>query len=127
MNKTKVMIVDDEIEILDILKTFLSKDYDVITAVNGLEAMAKFSMETPQIIITDINMPHMSGMELLKTVKEMSPFTEVILITGFKTPETSIEAQEQGAFECIAKPVSILYLNSLLQKAVDKINSHIAC
>ena len=122
MNKTKIMIVDDEIEILDILKIFLSKDYEVITAENGLEAMKKFSIENPVIIITDINMPHMSGMELLKAVKETSPYTEVIVMTGYRTPEILLEVNLSGAFDCISKPVSIRHLRSLLQEVVDKIN-----
>jgi DNA-binding NtrC family response regulator len=127
MNKTKIMIVDDEIEILDILKIFLSKDYEVITAENGLEAMKKFSIENPVIIITDINMPHMSGMELLKKIKETSPSTEIILMTGYGTPDVLLEAQLLGAFDCISKPVSIGYLHGLMQRVTDKFNSHVVC
>jgi YesN/AraC family two-component response regulator len=127
MDKTKIMIIDDEIEILDILAIFLSKDYEVITAENGLEAMEKFLMENPVIIITDINMPYMSGMELLKAVKETSPSTEIIVMTGYRTPEVLLEAQELGAFDCISKPVSIGSLQSLLHRVMDKINLQVVC
>ena len=127
MDKTKIMIVDDETWILDVLTMFLSKDYEVITAENGFEAMEKFSVENPTIIITDINMPHMSGMELLKAVKEVSPYTEVIVMTGYLTPDVLIEAQELGAFNCISKPVSIFDLQGILERVMDKINLQVVC
>ena len=127
MEKTKIMIVDDETELLDVLTTFLSKDYEVITAENGLEAMEMFSIENPVIIITDINMPYMSGMELLKAVKEISPSTEIIIMTGYRTPEVLLEAQVLGAFDCISKPVSIGSLQGLLQRVMDKINLQVVC
>jgi len=127
MNKTKIMIVDDDIWILDVLTIFLSKDYKVITAENGLEAMEKCLIEHPTVIITDINMPHMSGMELLKAVKEVSPSTEIIVMTGYLTPDVLIEARELGAFDCISKPVSIFDLQGILKRVTDKINLHVVC
>jgi DNA-binding NtrC family response regulator len=125
MNKTKIMVVDDEIEILDMLKIFLSVDYEVITAENGLEAIEKFLIENPLVIITDINMPHMSGMELLKIVKEISPTTEIILMTGCRTLDTLLEAQKFGAFNCISKPFSLEFFQDLLHRVMDKINSQV--
>jgi DNA-binding NtrC family response regulator len=119
MKIMKIMIVDDEAELLDVLKMLLSKDYEVVTAKNGLEAMEKFSIENPVVIITDINMPYMSGMELLKAVKENSPSTEVIVMTGYRTPEVWLEAQLLGALDCISKPVSIGHLQDLLQKVIS--------
>jgi YesN/AraC family two-component response regulator len=122
MKKNKIMLVDDEIEMLNILEISLSKYYKVVTAENGLEAMEKFPIENPLVIITDINMPCMSGIELLKAVKEISPSTEIIVMTGFKTHEVLLEAQALGAFDCISKPVDIENIKTLLWKVMNKIN-----
>jgi len=122
MDKPKIMIVDDEVEIRDVLKIYLSKDYEVITAKNGIEAMQFFLTEQPVVIITDVNMPYMSGIELLKSVKEFSPSTEVIVMTGYMTQEILTEANLSGAFDCVSKPVNIKNLKSVFHEAIDKTN-----
>ena len=122
MGKPKVLIVDDEIEILEIFKHIFSKDYEVFTAKNAKEALKIVKKDYPQVVITDIKMPGMSGVELLKEVKEFSSSTEVIIMTGYASLETSIDALRWGAFDYLLKPFDTIdKVRSVINRALDKI------
>jgi DNA-binding NtrC family response regulator len=101
----KILVVDDERDIREGLKELLeSEGYKVDTAVDGTDAIEKVRSLKYQIVITDIMMPKMSGIELLEKTKHISPFIEVIMITGYSTLERALECIEKGAISYIEKP-----------------------
>ena len=115
------MLIDDEPDILRVLSMSLKADgYDVVSAQNGSEGIAAFEKERPDIVITDIKMPGMDGIEVLKRVKERNPDAEVIIITGHGDIENAIEALKHGASDFINKPVRDEALAIALIRAREK-------
>jgi|SRR3989338_9110451 len=105
MQDLNILIVDDEKDIREGLKNLLdSEGYNVDTAIDGTDALEKIKGLKYQLIISDIMMPRMSGIELLGKIKEISPFIEVIVITGYSTLERTLECIEKGAISYIEKP-----------------------
>jgi len=104
----KLLLIDDEPDILRVLSLSLRADgYEVVSAQNGTEGIAVFKKEKPDIVITDIKMPGMDGIEVLKKVKDLNDDTEVIIITGHGDIENAIEALKHGASDFINKPVRL--------------------
>jgi DNA-binding NtrC family response regulator len=100
-----ILVVDDEKDIREGLKDLLeSEGYKVDTAIDGSDALEKLKGLKHHLIISDIMMPKMSGIELLEKIKAISPFIEVIIITGYSTLERTIECIEKGAISYIEKP-----------------------
>ncbi len=117
----KLLLIDDEPDILRVLSMSLKADgYDVVTAANGTEGITAFEKERPDIVITDIKMPGMDGIEVLKKVKELNADTEVIIITGHGDIENAIEALKHGASDFINKPVRDEALSIALRRAREK-------
>ena len=113
-----ILLVDDEEGIRKVLSISLEDcGYRVSTAQNGEEALRIFRQVQPQIVLTDIKMPGMDGIELLQRIKEESPDTEVIMITGYATVEVAREALGKGAFDFIAKPFKPNDLREVIVKA----------
>jgi two-component system nitrogen regulation response regulator NtrX len=103
-----VMIIDDEQSIRQSLSGLLSDEgFDVITASNGYEALKMIDTEPPDLVLLDIWMPGIDGIETLKEIKKDNPFIQVIIITGHGTIETAVKATKLGAFDLIEKPLSI--------------------
>ncbi len=103
-----VLIVDDEVTIIESLKGILSDDgFEVIHAYNGYEALKKIETESPDIVLLDIWMPGMDGIETLKEIKKNSPNLPVVMITGHGTIEAAVDATKSGAYDFLEKPLSI--------------------
>ena len=103
-----VLIVDDEISIIESLEGILSDDgFEVIHAFNGYEALKKIESHSPDIVLLDIWMPGMDGIETLKEIKKSSPHLPVVMITGHGTIESAVEATKSGAYDFLEKPLSI--------------------
>jgi len=103
-----VLIVDDEPSILKSLGGLLSDEgFKVSTASNGYEALKSIDTESPDLVLLDIWMPGMDGIETLKEIKRDNPFIQVIIITGHGTIDTAVKATKMGAFDFIEKPLSI--------------------
>ncbi len=103
-----VLIVDDEPTILHSLSGILADEgFETITAENGYDALKKLSQVSPDIVLLDIWMPGLDGLETLDEIKKVHPFVPVILITGHGTIETAVQATKAGAFDFIEKPLSI--------------------
>jgi PAS domain S-box-containing protein len=118
---TKILIIDDEKIIRDRLKNILVLDgYDAAVAEDGVRGLELFSQDVPDVVLVDIKMPKMDGIEVLKRIKALSPDTEVILITGHGSVETAIEAMKIGAFGYVQKPVEYDELAIEIQKALEK-------
>jgi two-component system NtrC family sensor kinase len=117
----KLLLIDDEPDILRVLSRSLTADgYEVVSAQNGTEAIAVFEKEKPDIVITDIKMPGMDGIEVLKKVKDLNNDAEVIIITGHGDIENAIEALKHGASDFINKPVRDEALAIALRRAREK-------
>jgi two-component system nitrogen regulation response regulator NtrX len=103
-----VLIVDDEPSILQTLSGLLSDEgFDVSTAANGYEALKFIDAESPDLVLLDIWMPGLDGIETLKEIKKDNPHIQVIMITGHGTIETAVNATKLGAFDLVEKPLSI--------------------
>jgi two-component system nitrogen regulation response regulator NtrX len=103
-----ILIVDDEPSILQTLGGLLTDEgFEVITALNGYEALKLIDVESPDLVLLDIWMPGIDGIETLKEIKKDNPNTQVIIITGHGTIETAVKATKLGAFDLIEKPLSI--------------------
>ena len=115
----RILIVDDE-EIMRsfLLDVFVDEGYDLDSAANGEEALEKISSNFYQLIITDIRMPGVDGTEVLKKAKEINPQTEVIIITGYASPQIKQKCQKLGAAYYIAKPFQINQIRALVNKLV---------
>ncbi|MBL0061473.1 MAG: response regulator [bacterium] len=101
----KVMIVDDEDLILSSLETFLTmRGYEVHTSNNPVEALERIEFEKFHVVLMDINMPQMTGLELLKRVKTARPTVQVIMMTAYTTIQKCIECVERGASDYLLKP-----------------------
>src|SRR5512142_111352 len=105
---SKILVVDDEQSLRDFLAIMLKKEgHDVVTAENGTHALKAVQAEIFDLIISDVKMPGIDGIEVLKNVKEVSPETVVIMITAYATAETAVEAMKLGASDYIIKPFKV--------------------
>lgn len=122
MIKIKVLIIEDEEITRKLLKRVINKEgYVTIVASDGYEGLNLFRSEKPDIVITDIKMPRIDGMEVMHTVKDISPSTEVILITAYGDYNTAIVALQEGAIDYLKKPVDLEQLVVSLGRAREKI------
>lgn len=117
----KILVVDDERSMRDFLSIMLKKTgYDVTTAVDGEEAVKILHKDIFDLVITDLKMPKVDGLQVLKTVKELSPDTVVIVITAFASTETTVEAMKEGAYDYITKPFQNDEMKIRIKKALEK-------
>ncbi len=118
----KILLIDDEEGIRKVLSISLTDSgYKVLTAENGEEALRLFREMNPPIVLTDIKMPGMDGIELLQKIKEESPDTEVIMITGHGDMELAIQSLKFDATDFITKPIHDDALGIALKRANEKI------
>ncbi|MBN2254816.1 MAG: response regulator [Deltaproteobacteria bacterium] len=118
----RILLVDDEEAIIRVLTVSLKSDgYDVIPAYSGNEGLALYEQHMPPIVLTDIKMPGMDGLELLKRIKNANPDAEVIVITGHGDMDSAIEALRFGASDFINKPVRDEALSIALKRAHEKL------
>jgi DNA-binding NtrC family response regulator len=104
--KTKILVVDDEVDVLDLMKElFESRGYFPLTATNGVEALKIVREEDPDMVISDIRMPDMDGMQLLEVLSNSYPNIPVIMVTAHGTIETAVEAIKMGAKDYVLKPL----------------------
>jgi len=111
----RVLVVDDDCDVVEILREFLSaKGYEVLTANDGAEALRKVKEERPHLILLDIQMPRMDGLEVLRQLRQINQEVGVIMITGVNEQEIARKAMELGAFDYIVKPLDLPYLQQSL-------------
>ena len=116
-----ILVVDDDEVIRDACDQLLSgMKYDIRLAVDGNDGLEKIKKEAFDIVILDLKMPGLSGMELLKIVKEDNPETIVIVITGYATVESAVEAMKLGAYDFLPKPFTPEELRIIVRRATDK-------
>jgi len=118
--KARILIVDDEQSMREFLEIFFRREgYDVATASSVDEALLEIEGEEVDVVITDIQMPGRSGIELLKILRKASPDIVVIMITAFGTTETAIEAMKDGAYDYITKPFKVDEIRLVVEKALE--------
>ena len=119
---SKLLIIDDEEGIRKVLSVSLANDgYDVSVAAGGEEGIEIFKKESPSIILTDIKMPGMDGVEALKQIKKLNPDAEVIMITGHGDMDSAIEALKLDASDFLNKPIKDEALSVALKRAEERI------
>ncbi|MBI2870858.1 MAG: response regulator [Candidatus Omnitrophica bacterium] len=114
----KMLVVDDEIEICDFLKNFFSeKQYEVVTALNGQDAIKKIQDINPELMLLDVRMPGLSGIEVLRKVRDHNKSVKIIMVTAVENQDLMRLARELGANDYITKPFSLDYLeNNVMEK-----------
>jgi cyclic di-GMP phosphodiesterase len=116
----RILIVDDEVEITEILADLLSEEYKCLKAGSAEDALALLRQgEKFQLVISDITMPGMSGLEMIPHVKQLSPETVVVMISGMQTVESAIGALRLGAFDYLMKPFDLRQVEAVVKRALE--------
>ncbi len=119
MEKNRVLIVDDDNMTLQTLSMALEDDYDTLTATNGLNALKTLAREDIDVILSDLDMPGLNGIELLAKINEMEEPVPVIVISGQGNIEAAVEAMKLGACDYVSKPVNLDRLGLLIEKTLE--------
>jgi DNA-binding NtrC family response regulator len=121
MTRAKLLIIDDEAEFASTLSKRLSlRGIDATDVHSGTEGLAKLAEIAPEIVLLDLKMPGMHGLDVLSAIKKHDPTIEVILLTGHGPGGSVAEAMAKGAFECIMKPIDIKELIEKINSAYEK-------
>lgn len=119
ISKEAILVIDDEPNILEFLKINLElSGYPALTASCGKDAMEIITKECPAIILSDIRLPDINGIEILESVKECCKDIHVILMTAYQDIETTIKAMQAGAFDYISKPINMDELDVIIKRAI---------
>jgi two-component system NtrC family response regulator len=120
MSGEKILLVDDDASLRKVLEFNLEQEgYGVVSATNGNEALKLYDAENPDLVITDIKMPGLDGIDLLKEIKRRDIEKLVVVITAFGTLDTAIEAMKLGAYDYITKPFNRDELRLVIKKALE--------
>jgi len=121
--KERVLVIDDEPGIREMLSRELTLEgYEVQTATDGVDALEQVRKGKFQLAVCDLNMPKLTGLEVLDAFRDSDPDMEVIMMTGYATVETAVQAMKKGAYDFVQKPFSLDELLMLVEKALEKQN-----
>lgn len=113
-NNPQILVIDDEKDVCDIFKKALTQEgYTVLTALDGLSGLKTVKEKKPDIVLLDLKMPKMDGIEVLRHIKKIDKNIVVIIITGYGTMDTARVAMKLGAFDYITKLIDIDYVNAV--------------
>src|SRR6266542_3075883 len=116
----KILIIDDDTSLRRVLEFNLQEEgYDVVTAQDGEQGLVRFDEQQPDMVITDLKMPGISGFEVLAAVKKRAPQIPVLVITAFGAVETAVGAMKLGAYDYITKPFNRDELRLTVRKALQ--------
>jgi two-component system response regulator HydG len=116
-----VLVVEDDRSNLESLERLFSREnYRVITASDAKSALDLMRKQRTHVVVTDLMMPGLSGMDLLKAIKTISPETEVVMMTAYGTVETAVEAMRAGAYDFVEKPLKRMQITKTVAKAIEK-------
>jgi two-component system C4-dicarboxylate transport response regulator DctD len=117
----RILVVDDEQILLDIfIEHFINSRYEVETAATGSDALVAVGRERPDVVLLDIKMPHMSGIQVLQEILKLDRSIRVIMVSGISDVETTAEAFRHGAFGFVPKPFDFRYLLHLIEASIDR-------
>ncbi len=118
----RILVVDDNREVRSIVEEYLGGTGNLVEgASDGREALDKCKTDTYDLIVTDLNMPELSGIELIQEVKKQNNMTEFVIITGYASLDTAVKAIKVGAFDYIVKPFRVEELDVVVKNIKDKI------
>ncbi len=118
---SQILVVDDEEIARTNLEYILSKEgHQVATAANGLEALEKVKAQEFDVILTDLKMEKMDGIQLLESVKQIAPHTEIVMVTGYATVSSAVDALKKGAAHYLSKPIKLDELRATVREIIDK-------
>jgi signal transduction histidine kinase/DNA-binding response OmpR family regulator len=125
--RNKILVIDDEPGMCSSLKELLTgSNYDVVATQSGREAIAKLKKDSFDLVLTDIKMPEISGLDILREIREIDPEIIVILMTGYASLESALDAIKNGAFEYLLKPVEFTQLEISIRRGLEKRESSLA-
>ena len=120
-NKYRILVVDDEESMRDFLSIMLHREgYHVDTAIDGKQAITHLRDHSYDLVISDIKMPRMTGLELLAHIKERTPETVVLMVTAFSSTDEAVEAMKQGAYDYITKPFRNEEIRLIVKNALER-------
>jgi putative nucleotidyltransferase with HDIG domain len=114
----KILIVDDESQITDLLSDLLSVEHECVQAGSAVDALAHLAEAEFELVLTDITMPGMSGLEMIPRVKAIAPNTVVVLVSAMQTMECAIDALRLGAFDYLIKPFDLRHVEAVVTRAL---------
>ena len=120
MAKPRILLVDDKENMLKLLAKVLGEQYEVALAADGAQALGLIGNRDFDVVLTDIRMPEADGFQVLKAVKDASPFTEVVLMTAYATVQDAVEAIKQGAYDYLQKPFDPDAAALVVARAVER-------
>ncbi len=121
MDRPRILVVDDEVIAKENLEHILKKEgYEVVSVDSGTRALAELEKREFDLVLTDLKMKHVDGMQVLERTKSAYPDVEVIVITGYATVSSAVEAMQKGAYHYLAKPYNIEEVRILVKKALEK-------
>ena len=121
LQTSQVLVVDDEEIARTNLEYILRKEgHQVATAANGMEALEKVKAQEFDVVLTDLKMEKMDGIQLLESVKQVAPHTEIIMVTGYATVSSAVDALKKGAAHYLSKPIKLDELRATVREIIDK-------
>lgn len=122
MNKISILIVEDELKLLEVYSKYISLFCEIIyTATNGEEALKLYHEHKPNIILTDINIPKLNGMEFIKIVRENDNNTKIIILSAHTETQNLLQAVELNLISYLVKPVKMSELKSIILKTIEEV------
>ena len=118
--RKRILIVDDEPLIIEVLSEHFKGAYEVETATSGMDALTAVLRERPDIVLLDINMPRMNGVEVLKDIKKIDESIAVIMVTANEQIALAADALKNGAFGYVPKPFDFRYLDHMVAAIFDR-------
>ncbi len=122
VNSHTLLVVDDEAGVRESVRMIFANDYNVLSAGNGEEAVQIVQNESPEVILLDVKMPGMNGMETLRKIKESSHPSKVVMITATKTIKNAVEAMKLGAEDYVTKPFDVDEIRLIVKRALENID-----
>ena len=118
----RILIVEDEPISLEMLSKTLKEDYDVLTADNGKKGFELYKKFNPHIIISDLNMPIMNGIELIQKIRELDQNSKIIITTFKDDVQTLLQATELKLFKYLIKPIDFIALKNIIKESIEELN-----
>jgi two-component system, NtrC family, response regulator AtoC len=118
--RRRLLVVDDETEVVDVLREHFEATYDVDTAPDGKKALKLIRTRRPDVILLDIQLPGLNGLEVMKRIQTVDPKPVVIVVTATDDTDVAAQAMSQGAFSYVPKPFDFQYLDHLVAIALGE-------
>ncbi len=120
MSQPSLLIVDDEAGVRESLRMIFNRDFRILEADSSEVAIKKAQEESSEVVLLDIRLPRIGGLEVLRRIKEFNPHCQVIMLTALNTAHTALAAKESGAFDYVVKPFDIEELRLKVENALKK-------